>query len=153
MESTERKMKKLLEEIEAIIRSELLSGNSASKRADWRTYHQRRAHQMKLAMLKIKPLIDKASSDAARARRPGRKPALDLSQKVTILVLQKLLGASSRKMAYMVVLLSAISGKYIGYKTAERLHSDTDAFLAIVRLRNLLCEEYPGHMLVDSVPD
>lgn len=124
----------------ALTKSTLLKHMNAPV-TDWRTYQQKRANQIKKTMRDLKPIINKSVTGVKDTRSRGRKGGLSLEQKVTIIMMQQFIGLSSRDMAYMLVMSSAISGLYLGYKIIERLYSDNQVYLALLKMRELLLKE------------
>lgn len=130
----------LLDEITYNIRIQIISNQANIKKFDWMTYNQKRAYQIKTMIKRMMPIITKAvnqvSSSSTYARKKGT--ILNLNQKVTILLIQKLLGKSNRNMAYMLIVFSLINGPYISYKTIERFYSDNQVYEALLKLKELI---------------
>ncbi len=145
MDSVDHEIKRLLEDIEKIIKVRNDIWHPCISSTDWRTYHQKRAYQIKLTMKSLKPIIDLAVSSVLQTSGRGRKPAIDTGQKITILLVQRLLGKSNRGMAYMLLLFSSISGKYLGYKSVERFYSDQQVYKVLLKLQELLLEINLAH--------
>jgi hypothetical protein len=107
--------------------------NKEEKKRDWRTYEQQLMNRIKEAIRNLEPLIDEAI-DFEVHRVKGRKPELELKQKVIILLLKELFGKSNRMMASMLAVFSLLSGIDVSYKTVERLYSDPEVEMAIYNL-------------------
>ncbi len=72
--------------------------NREEKKRDWRTYEQQLMNRVKKAIKNLEPLIDEAINFETH-RGQGRKPDLELKQKVITLLLKELFGESNRMMA------------------------------------------------------
>ncbi len=142
MEDLGHETRRLLGDIRAALKKSSLLRQMDEPVSDWRTYQQERARQIKRTMRALKPVINKSVMSVIPKRKRGRKAGLNLEQKVTILIVQQLIGTSSRDMTYMLVLFSAISGLYLGYKIIERLYSDNQVYLALLKMRELLFKEF-----------
>ncbi|MDE1761868.1 MAG: hypothetical protein KGH78_01590 [Candidatus Micrarchaeota archaeon] len=125
----------LLCEIESIVRERVIPRYAIS---DWRTYRQKRSSQIKKTIRILMPTIRDASISVRPSLGRGRKPSLDLEQKLIILLVQQLMGMSNRGMSYMLTLFSSISGIHLGYKSIERLRNDVQVYLALLRMRDML---------------
>ncbi len=66
------------------------------KERDWRTYEQRLMRRIKGAIGNLEPLIKEAVANIEVYRERGRKPKLDLEQKVVLLLLKQLFARSNR---------------------------------------------------------
>ncbi|CAD6494432.1 MAG: hypothetical protein LAKADJCE_00761 [Candidatus Argoarchaeum ethanivorans] len=131
--------------------------NKEEKKRDWRTYEQRLMNRIKGAIKNLEPLIDEAMNFETH-RGQGRKPELELKQKVIILLLKELSGKSNRMMASMLAVFSLLSGIDVSYKTVERLYSDSEVGMAIYNLHTVIltkkgvenintCEDGTGYSL------
>ncbi|MGC8665060.1 MAG: hypothetical protein ACP5SE_05295 [Nitrososphaeria archaeon] len=76
----------VLKEIDEHIRKEYLESRPKKKR-DWRTNEQAEAERIREAMKELNPLIHEAVSTIRIASGPGRPQALDLEQKVKLLLI------------------------------------------------------------------
>ncbi|MFQ5814914.1 MAG: ISNCY family transposase, partial [Candidatus Hydrothermarchaeaceae archaeon] len=111
------------------------------KERDWRTYEQRLMHRIKEAVRNLEPLIEEAVESIEVHKSQGRKPKLDLKQKVVLLLLKQLFAKSNRMMSSMLAVFSLLSGVDVSYKTIERLYSDPEVEMAIHNLHALLLEK------------
>lgn len=125
--------------------------NKDEKKRDWRTYEQQLMNRIKGAIRNLEPLIDEAI-DFEVHRENGRKPELELKQKVIILLLKELFGKSNRMMASMLAVFSLLSGVDVSYKTVERLYSDPEVEMAIYNLHILILKK-KGVKSVDACGD
>jgi len=125
--------------------------NKKEKKRDWRTYEQQLMNRMKKAINNLDPLIDEATNFEI-SREQGRKPSLELKQKIIILLLKELFGKSNRPMASMLDLFSLLSGIDISYKTVERLYSDRAVEMAIYNLHILILKK-KGVKKIDACGD
>lgn len=133
----------LLEDIGAYIRKRMIMDQKELPRHNWRTIHQTKAHEIKKAIIDLKPIIEEAAMSVSTQKgRLGRRGYLSLSQKVTILLVLRVLGSSTRNMAYMLMLFSSLSGIYLSYKTIQRLYSDNETYTALFTLREMLYSGY-----------
>lgn len=107
---------------------------------DWRTYEQRLARRLQLAMEYLHPLVVEAteSIDVYNAEPRGRKPDLKISQKVELLLIKHFIEKSNREMANMLMIFSVLSGIKTSYKSVERLYSDDKMFLGLLNLHSLI---------------
>ncbi len=130
--------KKLLAEIESFIRNRFFT--EAVERG-WRTIEQDHAYKVMKVMNLIHNDILNLSEHTATHRR-GRKSLMGADDKVRILLVKQLLGESNRKMMYMLVVFSAISGLFIGYKNIERFYSDAEVYDLLMVLKETLYSRY-----------
>jgi transposase len=93
------------------------------------------------AIKEINTLIHEAVSAIHIASGPGRPQALDLEQKVKLLLIKQLLGKSNREFAYLLNVFSLFSGIEVSYKTIERLYSDELVMMALHNLHVLLLKK------------
>lgn len=114
--------------------------NREEKKRDWRTYEQQLMNRVKKAIKNLEPLIDEAINFETH-RGQGRKPDLELKQKVITLLLKELFGESNRMMASMLAVFSLLSGIDVSYKTVERLYSDPEVEMAIHNLHILILKK------------
>jgi hypothetical protein len=124
----------LLEAIAKQLKVQFFADKLKLASMDWMTYHQRRANEIKRIMMELAPALEKAAAAVPAAKRKGRKPVLDLRQRLTILVAKHLLGSSSREMSYNLVLLSAVNGRLFSYRTLERMYGEKDVGIALAEL-------------------
>ena len=125
--------------------------NKEEKKRDWRTYEQQLMNRIKGAIRNLEHLIDEAI-DFEVHRENGRKPELELKQKVIVLLLKELFGKSNRMMASMLAIFSLLSGIDVSYKTVERLYSDPEVEMAIYNLHILILKK-KGVKNVDACGD
>lgn len=111
------------------------------KKRDWRTYEQQLTHRIKGAVKNLRPLVKEAVQTIKVHRGRGRKPSLNLEQKVILLLLRQLFGKSNRTMACMLAVFSLLSDIDVSYKTIERLYSDTEVDMAINNLHQLILKK------------
>ena len=146
-------IKETLRDIEEFMLDEYkLARNEEEKKRDWRTYEQRLAYRIKGAIRNLEPLIGEAVSTIKVRREKGRKPALTLEQKVTLLLLKQLIEKSNRNMSFMIDIFSIFSGIDISYKTVERLYSDPEVEMALHNLHILILKK-KGIKDVDATGD
>ncbi len=108
------------------------------KKRDWRTYEERHARRIKVAMRELEPLVEEAVEPLQIAKGPGPNHVLTLKQRVLLLLLQRLFGESNRMMASMLAVFSVMSGMDTGYKSIERLYSDEEVSLALHNLHTVI---------------
>ena len=140
MDNLEHDIKELLKDIGEMAKSSLLVKHTKPSGPDWRTYNQKMANQIKMTMKALGPIIDSSAMSVLQKSGRGRRPRLDLKQKITVLVVKQLLGKSNRGMSYMLMLFSSMSGSYLGYKSVERLYSDNQVYLALSKMHELLSD-------------
>ena len=97
-------------------------------------------NRIKGAVKNLEPLIDEAT-DLKIQRGQGRKPDLELKQRVMILLLKGLFGKSNKMMASILSLFSLLFGIDVSYKTIERLYSDQKVEMAIHNLHILILKK------------
>lgn len=141
MKITTKEVRSVAEQLEWLIK--VYKKENPPQKRDWRTYEERVAYRLKLAMRSFEPLIEKAvaSIQVSNANAAGKKPDLTLKQKVTLLLIKHLAGKSNREMSAMLVLFSLLNDIDAGYKTVERLYSDELVILALHNLHTLILEE------------
>jgi len=139
-----------LKDIEEFLLEQYKENREENKR-DWRTYEQRLMNRVKRAIKNLEPLIDEATNFETH-RKQGRKPDLEIKQKVTILLLKELFGKSNRMMASMLAVFSLLSGIDVSYKTVERLYSDQEVEMAIYNLHILILTK-KGVKKIDTCGD
>ncbi|CAD7766730.1 MAG: hypothetical protein DNFNHJIP_00128 [Candidatus Argoarchaeum ethanivorans] len=97
-------------------------------------------NRIKGAIKNLEPLIDEAINFEIH-RGQGRKPELELKQRVIILLLKELFGKSNRMMASMLAVFSLLSGIDASYKTVERLYSDPEVEIAFRNMHVLILKK------------
>lgn len=112
-----------------------------NKKTDWRTYEEQYALRIKEAMKQFQPLVNEAVDSIHIYRGQGRKPELTLKQRVSLLLLQRMIGKSNRMMASMLVIFSLLTNVDVSYKTIERLYSDEEVLMALHNLHVLILKK------------
>lgn len=115
--------------------------NQGEKKRDWRTYEQQLMHRVSGAIENLDPLLEEAVAIIKIHRGKGRKPGLSSKQKVTLILLKKLIEKSNRSMASLLTLFSILSGINVSYKTVERLYSDPEVEMAAHNLHVLILKK------------
>ncbi|MHB8567572.1 MAG: ISNCY-like element ISFac3 family transposase [Nitrososphaerales archaeon] len=141
-----------LKEIDEHIKKEYIESHPKEER-DWRTYEQQFSKRIKEAMISIDPLIHEASSSIKIESKPGRHDALNLEQKVKLLLVKQLVGESNRMFTNMLDIFSMLSGIDISYKTVERLYSDEEVIMALHNLHVLILKKKGVEKSVDASGD
>jgi transposase len=126
-----------LKEIEEFLLEEYKKCRKEKKR-DWRTYEQRLMYRIRNAIRNLEPLVNEAIRNIMVYRRSGRRPQLNLKQKVILLLIKELIDKSNRSMSSMLCMFSLLSEIDVSYKTIERLYSDPEVEIAIHNLHILL---------------
>lgn len=141
MNVSTKEVREIAENIDWIVK--VYKKENPEPKRDWRTYEERAAHRLKMAMAWFEPLIDKAVSTLkiSNANNAGRKPELSLKQKVILLLTKHLSGKSNREMSGMLVLFSLLNEVDVSYKTVERLYSDEQVALVLHNLHELILQE------------
>jgi len=129
-----------IKEIDEHIKKEYVAAHPKEER-DWRTYEQQFSKRIKEAMASLDPLIHEASSSIKIESKPGRHDALNLEQKVKLLLVKQLVGESNRMFTNMLDIFSMISGIDVSYKTVERLYSDEEVIMALHNLHVLILKK------------
>jgi transposase len=139
-----------LKDIEEFLLSKYKESKEERKR-DWKTYEQQLTSRIKKAVWNLEPLIDEAAS-FEKSRGQGRRPGLELKQRVIILLLKELFGRSNRMMASMLAAFSLLSGVDVSYKSVERPYSDPEVEMAVHNLHTLILRR-KGVKNVDTCGD
>jgi len=129
-----------LKEIDDHIKKEYVDGHPKGDR-DWRTYEQQFSKRIKEAMKNLDPLIHESASSIRIEPRAGKPDALNLEQKVKLLLVKQLVGESNRMFTNMLDIFSMLSGIDVSYKTVERLYSDEEVIMALHNLHVLLLKK------------
>ncbi|MHB1867377.1 MAG: ISNCY-like element ISFac3 family transposase, partial [Nitrososphaerales archaeon] len=129
-----------LKEIDDHIKKEYVEDHPKQDR-DWRTYEQQFSKRIKEAMKALDPLIHEAASEIRIEPRAGKPDALNLEQKVKLLLVKQLVGESNRMFTNMLDIFSMLSGIDVSYKTVERLYSDEEVIMALHNLHVLLLKK------------
>ena len=101
---------------------------------DWPQYEHSYETRLRCVARELRGVIEMAASSIA-IEHFGRNPALDLREKVFVMLSQEIYRQSNRKHAYLMPLMGFDVG--IGYKVVERLYSDP---LVIMVLHNMFVE-------------
>jgi transposase len=152
MKITTKKVRSVVEELEWIVK--VYKKENPEPKRDWRTYEQRVAYRIKLAMNSFEPLIEKAVStlEIDEEKHAGRKTILSLKQKIILLLIKHLFRKSNREMTSMLTLFSLLNDVDVSYKTIERLYTDEKVLLVLHNLHELLLKE-KGITETDSTGD
>lgn len=135
----EHETRQLLYEIEKLIRIKVFPKIGGA--TNWRTIGQDNAFRIKKTLTLLDGDLKKLSLQV-RKRGAGRRAAMSTDQKVKILLVKQLLGESNRKMVYLLIVFSVLSGVFIGYKSIERMYFDKDVYLLLLGLKDLLYTSY-----------
>lgn len=122
------------------------------KHKNSKTYEKDFMKKIKSSIKNLGSLINDATKSIVIKKRTGRPSKLLLKQKVTLILLQQLVGKSNRMMTYLLDLFFIVFGIEISYKTIERLYSDDDVRLALLNLHNLILKER-GIKEIDAAGD
>jgi len=117
-----------------------------------KTYEKDFMRKIKSSMKNLGGLINNATKSIISEKKTGRPPKLTLNQKLTLILLQQLVGKSNRMMTYLLDIFFIVFGIEISYKTIERLYSDDGVNLALLNLHNLILKE-KGVEEIDSSGD
>ncbi len=128
------------QEIDDHIKKEYLESRPEKKR-DWRINEQAKAERIREAIKELNPLIHEAVLTIRILSGPGRPQALNLEQKVKLLLIKQLLGKPNREFAYLLDVFSLFSRIEVSYKTIERLYSDELVMMALHNLHILLLKK------------
>ena len=138
--TTEKAVKLKLKQLDKYLLDEYKEKFSF-KRKNPKNYEKNFMRKIKLAIKNVSSLIDKATRVLIIDGKTGRPSKLSLKQKVTLILLQQLVGKSNRMMTYLLDIFSMMFGIDISYKTIERLYSDDEVKLALSNLQNLILKE------------
>jgi len=111
------------------------------KRKNGSNYEKDFMKKIKLAIKNLNPLINEATKILIIDDKIGRPFKLSLKQKLTLILLQQLVGKSNRMMTYLLDIFFMAFGIDISYKTIERLYSDDEVRFALSNLYNLILKE------------
>lgn len=106
-----------------------------------KSYEKDFMRKIKLAIKNLDPLISKATKILITENKTGRPSKISLKQKITLILLQQLIGKSNRMMTYLLDIFFMAFGIDVSYKTIERLYSDDEVVLALLNLHNLILKE------------
>ena len=122
------------------------------KRKNGSNYEKDFMKKIKLAIKNLNPLINEATKILIIDDKIGRPFKLSLKQKLTLILLQQLVGKSNRMMTYLLDIFFMAFGIDISYKTIERLYSDDEVRFALSNLYNLILKE-KGIKKIDASGD
>jgi len=111
------------------------------KHKNSKTYEKDFMKKIKYSLKNLGSLIDRSVKSINVSKKTGRPSKLSLKQKLTLILLQQLVGKSNRMMTYLLDIFFMVFGIEISYKTVERLYSDDDVRLALLNLHNLILKE------------
>lgn len=111
------------------------------KHKNSKTYEKDFMKKIKFSIKNLGSLINNATKSIVIKKKTGRPSKLLLKQKVTLILLQQLVGKSNRMMTYLLDMFFIVFGIEISYKTIERLYSDSEVCLALLNLHNLILKE------------
>lgn len=146
-----KKLQQRVREIQQFIDEQYKPSHPSTPR-DWRAYEQQWYARLRHATDLLEPLVAEACSSIRMHAGPGPKHALDLRQRVLILLLQRWCDQSNRMMSCLLLLFSALSKVRLSYKSIERLYSDHDVLLALHNLHVLILKKR-GVDVVDACGD
>jgi transposase len=124
---------------------------SVEKERDWPAYERELMHRIRLAIKNLEPLLNEACAFDT-ATTAGRPHALTVKQRLTLLLLQRLMMKSNRLMANMLDVFSLLTGIDVSYKSIERLYSDEEVRTAVDNL-HVLTLKNKGVTLADACGD
>lgn len=111
------------------------------KHKNSKTYERDFMKRIKSSIKGLGSLIERSIKSIIVVDKTGRPSKLSLKQKVTLILLQQLVGKSNRMMTYLLDIFFVVFGIDISYKTIERLYSDEEVRLALLNLHNLILKE------------
>ena len=138
--TTEKAVKLKLKQLDKYLLNEYKDKFSIDHKNS-KTYEMSFMKKIKSSMKNIGGLIKNATKSIILEKKTGRPPKLSLEQKVTLILLQQLIGKSNRMMTYLLDIFFIVFGIEISYKTLERLYSDDQVYLALLSLHNLILKE------------
>lgn len=106
-----------------------------------KTYEKDFMKKIKSSLKNLGSLISRSVRSIIIPKKTGRPSKLSLKQKLTLILLQQLVGKSNRMMTYLLDIFFIVFGIEISYKTIERLYSDDDVRLGLLNLHNLILKE------------
>jgi len=137
---TEKAVKLKLKQLDKYLLNEYKDQFSI-KHKNPKTYEKDFMKKIKSSIKNLSSLINNATKSIISKKKTGRPSKLSLKQKVTLILLQQLVGKSNRMMTYLLDMFFIVFGIEISYKTIERLYSDDEVRLALLNLHNLILEE------------
>jgi len=138
--TTEKAVKLKLKQLDKYLLNEYKDQFSI-KHKNPKTYEKDFMKKIKSSIRNLSSLINNATKSIISEKKTGRPSKLSLKQKVTLILLQQLVGKSNRMMTYLLDMFFIVFGIEISYKTIERLYSDDEVRLALLNLHNLILEE------------
>ncbi len=136
---TEKEVIDKVNQLESII-EQYKQENPYEDTRDWKTYEEKLAHRIRIAIRSLEPMIDEAIATlhiVEDDEKRGKPQSLTLKQKVTLLLIKQLIGKSNREMSGMLVLFSLLNDVDVSYKTVERLYNDEEVYLVLCNLVQL----------------
>jgi len=149
--TTEKAVKLKLKQLDKYLLDEYKEQFSI-KHKNPKTYEKDFMRKIKSSMKNLGGLINNATKSIISEKKTGRPSKLTLNQKLTLILLQQLVGKSNRMMTYLLDIFFIVFGIEISYKTIERLYSDDGVNLALLNLHNLILKE-KGVEEIDSSGD
>lgn len=149
--TTEKAVKLKLKQLDKYLLNEYKDQFSI-KHKNPKTYEKDFMRKIKSSMKNLGGLINNATKSIVSEKKTGRPSKLTLNQKLTLILLQQLVGKSNRMMTYLLDIFFIVFGIEISYKTIERLYSDDGVNLALLNLHNLILKE-KGVEEIDSSGD
>ena len=149
--TTEKAVKLKLKQLDKYLLDEYKEQFSI-KHKNPKTYEKDFMRKIKSSMKNLGGLINNATKSIISEKKTGRPSKLTLNQKLTLILLQQLVGKSNRMMTYLLDIFFIVFGIEISYKTIERLYSDEGVNLALLNLHNLILKE-KGVEEIDSSGD
>ncbi|MBT3299010.1 ISNCY family transposase [archaeon] len=107
------------------------------KHKNSKDYENRFSKKIRLAIKNLNSLITESVKTLTVDNKTGRPSKLSLKQKVTLILMQQLIGKSNRMMENLLDLFSVFFDIDISYKTIERLYGDDEVKLALLNLFEL----------------
>lgn len=136
----EKQTRQLLFEIDNLIRIRVFP--RLRKPTNWRTINQDHAYKIKKTIMLFSSELERLSGQITPSRKAGRISAITADQKVKILLVKQLMGESNRNMVYLLVIFSALSGIFLGYKSIERFYLDKDVYFLLLQLKDFIINKY-----------
>lgn len=138
--TTEKAVKLKLKQLDKYLLNEYKEQFSI-KHKNPKDYEKNFMKRIKLTVKNLSSLIEEATKTLIVEDKTGRPSKLSLKQKVTLILLQQLIGKSNRMMTYLLDIFFMAFGIDVSYKTVERLYSDDEVLLALLNLHNLILKE------------
>ena len=138
--TTEKAVKLKLKQLDKFLLDEYKERFSIEHKNS-KDYEKNFMRRIKLAVKNFSSLIDEVVKTLIADDKTGRPSKLSLKQKVTLILLQQLIGKSNRMMTYLLDVFFMAFGIDVSYKTIERLYSDDGVRLALSNLCNLMLKK------------